>query len=139
MLGLVWTPEDLEVLARQSEAQQSGNMTAEQLENAPPVEDEARRVLRYPLSLLVRPELLKNLQEHALPTTGGLFGMSHVPKDATSLYGSSKEEFLRRMGATAAVQDDFEKSNVDPFAQSQRPKGGFTESRARPIGGGRRR
>jgi hypothetical protein len=142
MLGLVWTQEDLDVLAKQAEGQkQMGNMTAEQLEASAPTLDEGPRTLRYPLSLLVRPELIKNLQEHALPTAGGLFGMSHVPKDATSLYGSTKEEFLRRMGATAAsaAGDDFERSNVDPFAQSQRPRGGFSESRPRPIGGGGRR
>lgn len=136
MLGLVWTPEDLEALANQAENQkQMANMTAEQLE-ATPVADEGPRTLRYPLSLLVRPELIKNLQEHALPTAGGLFGMHHVPKDAMSLYGSSKEEFLRRMGATAASTDDFEKSNVDPFSQSQRPRGGFSESKQRTLGGG---
>jgi len=136
MLGLVWTPEDLEVLAKQAEGQKG--MTAAELENAKPVADEAPRALRYPLSLLVRPELLKNLQEHAIPSGSGLFGMHHVPKDATSLYAASKDEFLRRMGATAVgqPQDDFERSQVDPYARSQRPVGGFTEGRQRPLGGG---
>lgn len=124
------------MLAQQAEGQK--NMTAEELESAPPVVEEKARVLRYPLSLLVRPELLKSLQEHAIPSTGGgLFGMGHVPKDAASLYESTKNEFLRKMGATSAAASETD-PNADPFAQSRKAPGGFSEGRARTLGGRRR-
>jgi hypothetical protein len=124
------------VLSQQAESQKT--MTPEELASAPPITEEKARVLRYPLSLLVRPELLKSLQEHAIPSTGGgLFGMGHVPKDAASLYESTKNEFLRRMGATAASSDETD-PNADPFAQSRKSNSGFSEGRSRPLGGRRK-
>lgn len=135
MLGLVWTPQDLEVLSKQA-SKKEGSSTEE---SAPSVAEEPS-VLRYPLSLLVRPELLTTLQERAIPGGGGLFGMGHVPTDAQSLYGSSKEDFLRRMGATAAAGhrgDDFDSQGPrDPYAQNK-PKG-FSEGPQRAFGGRRK-
>jgi hypothetical protein len=137
MLGLVWTPEDLAILAEKPK--QTGSMTPEQIAESDAREVESTGILRYPLSLLIRPELLKNLQEHAMPATGGLFGMDHVPGDAASLYGSTKEEFLRRMGATSASKDDPDWAPADPDAPSRRQAGGFMESKPRTISGARRK
>jgi len=136
MLGLVWTQEDLDMLARHEEDNKGGK-TLSEMESAPVAEKPS--VLRYPLSLLVRPELMKSLQEHAIPSQGGLYGMSHVPSNAASLSQASKEEFLRKMGATAIDRNDPEYSGADPFGQSRRPTGGFAEGPARPIGGGGKR
>lgn len=135
MLGLVWTPEDLQVLAEQ-DAKNKGNKTIEELAASAP--DAAPSVLRYPLSLLIRPELLKSLQERAIPAQGGLFGMPHVPSDALSLSKASKDDFLRRMGVQSAT-DEFDKTDIDPYSPSQRPRGGFAEGKPRTIGGGGRR
>lgn len=136
MLGLVWTQEDLDMFAQHAE-ESKGNKTLSEME-ASPVEQRPS-ILRYPLSLLVRPELMKSLQEHALPSQGGLYGMPHVPSSAASLSQASKEEFLRKMGATAIDRDDPEYSRADPFGASRRPTGGFAEGPSRPIGGGGKR
>jgi len=136
MLGLVWTQEDLDMLAKHEE-DNKGNKTLADMEASPVA---ARpTVLRYPLSLLVRPELMKSLQEHAIPSQGGLYGMPHVPAGAASLSQASKEEFLRKMGATAIDRNDPEYTGADPFGQSRRPSGGFSEGPSRPIGGGGKR
>ena len=126
MLGLVWTPEDLEGLAKPPTEVEDNSLTS-----AEP------RLLRYPLSLLVRPELLQNLKDHAMPS-GGLFGMDHVPNDASSLFRSSKEEFLRRLGATPLGPDSDIANRPDPYSNSRRPAGGFSEGTPRSFGGHRK-
>ena len=137
MLGLVWTPEDLEVLTQQD----TKNKSLEELSKSADKHSAPSGILRYPMSLLIRPELLKSLQEHAIPSQGGLYGMAHVPGDALSLSKASKDEFLAKMGAQSASSptDEFDKTDVDPFSPSRRPQGGFSEGKARPIGGGNRR
>lgn len=135
MLGLVWTPEDLEML-KQQDAQ------SKTIDGNKELEAPSSGLLRYPLSLLIRPELLKSLQEHAVPAAGGLFGMNHVPSDALSLSKASRDQFLTKMGAQSAsdLSDDFEATGADPFGPSRRPEQkGFSEGKSRPIGGGNRR
>lgn len=135
MLGLVWTQDDLESLARTAEKKDLSETELSQI----PV-DSLPSTLRYPLSLLVRPELFKELQERALPAGSGLYGMPHVPQDAVSLSQASKTEFLRRLGVSPVHSDDLGTGQAsDPFAQSRRPREGFSEGRARPLGGGGRR
>jgi hypothetical protein len=131
MLGLVWTPEDLEQIARDEKTNQ-GEKSIKDLEAEAVVHD-PNAPLRFPLSLLIRPELLQQLRERALPSKGGLFGMGHVPVDALSLSQVSKDDFLRKMGATP-VQDR-SLSSVDPLNASQRPQSGFAQGVPRRIGG----
>lgn len=131
MLGLVWTPEDLEQIARDEKSNQ-GDKSIQDLESDAVVHD-PHAPLRFPLSLLIRPELLQQLRERALPSKGGLFGMGHVPAEALSLSQVSKDDFLRKMGATS-VQDR-SLSSVDPLNASQRPKSGFEQGAPRRIGG----
>lgn len=139
MLGLVWTPEDLKSLA----VQDTKNKSMEELSKDADRAADSSGILRYPLSLLIRPELLKSLQEHAIPSADGLFGMSHVPSDALSLSKTSKEQFLAKIGAMSATADpldEFDGTQVDPFSPSRRPEQkGFTEGKPRPVGGGPRR
>jgi hypothetical protein len=127
MLGLVWTDEDLQYMVDQ---QVNGDAPAVDTSDGP-------RKYRYPLSLLVRPELLKSLQEKALPSSGGLFGMSHVPDDARSLSDATKNEFLRKMGASPAMFDDeisrMDRDYFDPSIRSK--KGGFLPGPPRSFSG----
>jgi hypothetical protein len=135
MLGLKWTKEDLDALAA-GFSSTAGEKSIEELAG-----DESQASsdgsLRFPLSLLVRPELIDQLRERAIPAQGGMKGMPHVPASALSLSDVRKEDFLRKMGALPAQDDDL--SGRDPSSMfdtpSGRPQVGFKEGPLRRIGG----
>lgn len=135
MLGLVWTEEDIMSLAT-GLAKDDGPKSLAELE-ADTTEQRGNGSLRFPLSLLIRPELIEQLKEKALPSQGGKHGMPHVPASATSLSDVTKEDFLRKLGATPVKDRNFSSGDDDMFGQPQRGEG-FREGPMRTIGGKRR-
>lgn len=133
MLGLVWNEEDIAALASGLAKEDKPGSIADLEDEEAPQEGS----LRFPLSLLIRPELIDQLKERVLPSQGGKLGMPHVPASALSLSDVRKEDFLRKMGATP-VQDDGSFSDRDQFDQPRRSSG-FQPGPPRTIGGGRRR
>lgn len=134
MLGLVWTEEDIMSLASGLVAEDRSKSLTE-LE-ADTSEQRGNGSLRFPLSLLIRPELIEQLKEKAIPPQGGKHGMPHVPASATSLSDVTKEDFLRKLGATPVQDKDFS-SGGDMFDQPRRAQG-FREGPMRTIGSKRR-
>jgi hypothetical protein len=133
MLGLSWTEEDILALA-------SGLDTNDGPKNIADLESQEKPssgTLRFPLSLLIRPELIKQLQERVLPAQRSKRGMPHVPASALSLSDVRKEDFLRKLGATPVGDRDFSDGG-DMFDQPNRTQG-FREGPMRTIGGGKRR
>ena len=111
MLGLVWTKADIDALTRMAAEKEAREDDAEPV----PLPD----VVRYPLSLLVRPELLDTLTGGGLPDQESLSGMMHVPKGTLSLANVSKEEFLKRVGAAPATSIDLAGEDRDPFRKTE--------------------
>lgn len=134
MLGLVWTEEDIMKLAS-GLATKDGPKSLADLEKEDTPE-QGNGSLRFPLSLLIRPELIETLRAKVLPSQGSKHGMPHVPASAISLSDVRKEDFLRKLGATPVQDRDFS-SRDDMFGQPQRAQG-FREGPMRPIGGKRR-
>lgn len=138
IFGTTWTPEDIQALAEHAKAAEEGDKPLDQLEKDKERDiEDANKPLRYPLSLLIRPELLQTLRERAIPALrGSKNGMPHVPSDAISLSDTSKNEFLRKLGALPVSSDDPRlRGGVDPYSTSQRPQEGFSEGTRRRIGG----
>jgi len=133
MLGLKWTKEDIVALAANM-GKPADQKSIADLDSESTSSD---GTLRFPLSLLVRPELLDQLKERALPSQGGMKGMPHVPASALSLSDVKKEDFLRKMGVLPAGDRDLSgRDESSMFGQpSQRPHVGFKEGPMRPIGG----
>ena len=134
MLGLVWTESDLQKLAHSaSDAEETEGQSATIRTPMGPNEK-----TRFPLSLLIRPELIEQLKERILPGgTRSKTNMPHVPDSAISLSSVSKEEFLRRMGAKQAPpgfgDDDtgsvYDKSNSSAQGFQEGPLRGFNSRR----------
>lgn len=134
MLGLKWTKEDLDSLAANfGKSADQTNIDDLKKRDVPRGDGS----MRFPLSLLVRPELIDTLKERALPSQGGLKGMAHVPASALSLADVKKEDFLRKMGVTPATEDDLSgRDESSMFGQpSGRPQAGFKEGPVRRLGG----
>lgn len=134
MLGLTWTRKDLDFIA-EGMRQDSKKKSMDELDAES--ESNVDADIFYPLSLLVRPELIKDLRAKAIPGHGGLDGMGHVPGGAKSLSDLSKEDFLRKLGVTPI-------SPLDPAAESSYGRertgpGGFREARSPTSLGGRNR
>lgn len=100
MLGLVWTRDMIEDMT-------GGEQTIEE------VKPTRLERLRYPLTLILKPELLSELRSRF--NIGGEEidddlsvdpGMPHVPKGAISMSTLSKEEFFRRVGHKQRDIDD---------------------------------
>lgn len=130
MLGLVWTREDIAELTRRTEEKAA----AEERGEAP--SDYIPDVIRYPLSMLVRPELLDTLTGgNELSSQENLSGMMHVPKGTLSLANVSKEEFLSRVGATSATTD----IDLDRIDRGPQPRGSEDHVGFRNVPEGSRR
>jgi len=131
MLGLVWTDEDIKALTS-GLAHNDGPKSIDDLDKSGTAQEGA---LRFPLSLLIRPELIEQFKDRSLPSINKA-GMPHVPASALSLSDVGKADFLRKLGATPADEQDF--STGDMFDKPHRGSSGFTEGPMRSIGGKRR-
>lgn len=83
MLGLSWTRDEV---ARITDDKKEG-------ENA-----SYPSKLIYPLSLMIKPDLLDILRANFGLDTKSKDGMPHIPGNTTSLSNTSKEDFISKMG-----------------------------------------
>lgn len=125
LLGTLWTREDVvNMLGGETGDQQVQRLSSLQLKRA-----------RYPLALILRPELFKELRERFglgsdSDDSEGVPGMPHIPKDAKSLAKLDKNEFIRRMGFRPAEAED-----GDGIPTSRNIPTGFIPTNPRRLGG----
>ncbi len=135
MLGLVWTESDLQSLAK------SAASAEENAEGNAPIRTPMgpNEKTRFPLSLLIRPELIEQLKDRVLPGgTKSKNNMPHVPDSAISLSSLSKEEFLKRMGASPAPAGFGDDDSGSVYDRSNAPATGFQEGPLRGFNSRRR-
>lgn len=124
MLGLVWTEDDISGLARGIAAENKPKTLAD-LESATVV-PKKKSPLRFPMSLLIRPEIIDQLTGGAASTRTSKPGMPHVPNSAVSMSDLPKEDYMRMMGATPV--DDRSFSSTDMFDKPSKKMSGFDDS-----------
>jgi len=115
IFGLVWSKEDVE------------SMFGGETDGKTPIKKVAHdKSLKYPLSLLIRPELSSELMKR--------FGLAPEEEggkpDAESLFGVGKEEFIRRTGmrnrsdeldSVSSNAENNKNLNSQPFKSAPQP------------------
>jgi hypothetical protein len=126
MLGVLWTRDEVnQMFGGEPENVDTEKMYKIKLDRA-----------RYPLALVMRPTLMKELRERFDITepeegdTEGAPGMSHIPKNAKSLAMLGKEEFMRRLG-----QRSVETLDGDGAPNNRDVQQGFISTTPRRLGG----
>ena len=92
--------------------------------------------VRMPLTMVIKPELLKTLQDHFKGVTGGggtLGDGSSIGKEAKSMFDMSKEDFLAMMGNVGSL-GKVSKGRVKPGSGSSGGGGGFAPPTATKDG-----
>ena len=127
MLGILWTREDV------------ARMTGGE-ENSDAIENVRADKIRYPLALVLKPDLIRELKlrfDLEDPSDDeeddrGKPRMSHIPKNAKSLAMLSKDDFMKKVGFGSSVGES--NSLVNPSRDAV--EGGFRPaSQPRRLGG----
>jgi len=124
MLGILWTRDEVAGMF-------GGEVGDQQLQQ---IEKLDIKRARYPLALILRPDLFTELKERFGLGTGeknekGMPGMPHIPQNAQSLGMLDKDSFLNKLGF---------KSYTDDAAGSPNHRDvqtGFTPTTPRRLGG----
>lgn len=96
ILGVIWTKEQVHSLSGGEDS--TDNIKVTKVDK-----------LRYPLALILKPDLMKELKNRfGFDSSGddGTSKLDHVPKGTTSLGMTSKDDFIKKMGFKSSVDTD---------------------------------
>jgi hypothetical protein len=93
ILGVIWTKEQVAGLSGGEDS--TDNIKVTKVDK-----------LRYPLALILKPDLMKELKTRFGYSDEGTSKLDHVPKGTTSLGMTSKDEFIKKMGFKSSVETD---------------------------------